>query len=152
MEEAVEKIKDKLEVKATSYKDIIAKLKTEPGPPGPPGTPGKPGRNGLPGKPGAPGATGPPGPQGITGPPGKQGPQGLSGAVGPPGPRGPLGPEGTCRPPPCTPPRPPPLHITDVNICHALSVYGSLWAAASANVGKGGERWGATCKSVEKEL
>jgi hypothetical protein len=36
MEEAVEKIKDKLEVKSTSYKDIIAKLKTQPGPPAPP--------------------------------------------------------------------------------------------------------------------
>lgn len=98
MEEAVEKIKDKLSVKSGSYKDIIGKLKTQPGPPGPPGTPGKPGRNGLPGKPGAPGATGPSGPQGITGPPGKQGPQGLSGAVGPPGPRGPLGPEGRVGP------------------------------------------------------
>ena len=94
MEEAVEKIKDKLAVKGTQYKEIISKLKTQPGPPGPPGTPGKPGRNGLPGKPGAPGATGPPGPQGITGPVGKQGPQGITGATGPPGPRGPLGPEG----------------------------------------------------------
>ena len=103
MEEAVEKIKDKLAVKATSYKDIIADLKTQPGPPGPPGTPGKPGRNGLPGKPGAPGTTGPPGPQGITGPPGKQGPQGITGATGPPGPRGPLGPEGK-------------IHIYPINI------------------------------------
>merc|ERR1719199_1751043 len=89
MEEAVEKIKDKLMVKGSQYKEIIAKLKTKPGPPGPPGTPGKPGRNGLPGKPGAPGSTGAPGPQGITGPPGKQGPQGITGARGVPGPRGP---------------------------------------------------------------
>ena len=133
MEEAVEKIKDKLEVKATSYKDIIAKLKTEPGPPGPPGTPGKPGRNGLPGKPGAPGATGPPGPQGITGPPGKQGPQGLSGAVGPPGPRGPLGPEGTV-PPLCT---------------LLMRISASRCTLGASDVGKGAVR---TCTSTKKEL
>merc|ERR1719183_713755 len=66
MEEAVEKIKDKLAVKGTQYKEIISKLKTQPGPPG---------------------ATGTPGPQGITGPVGKQGPQGITGATGPPRPR-----------------------------------------------------------------
>ena len=38
MEEAVEKIKDKLAVKGTQYKEIISKLKTQPGPPGPAGS------------------------------------------------------------------------------------------------------------------
>lgn len=91
MEEAVEKVQDKLFQKGSQYKAIISKLATRPGPPGPPGVPGKPGRNGLPGKPGAPGITGPPGVQGITGPPGKQGPQGIAGPEGPPGSRGPEG-------------------------------------------------------------
>lgn len=91
MEEAVEKVQDKLFQKGSQYKAIISKLATRPGPPGPPGVPGKPGRNGLPGKPGAPGITGAPGVQGITGPPGKQGPQGISGPEGPPGSRGPEG-------------------------------------------------------------
>ncbi|EKX44631.1 hypothetical protein GUITHDRAFT_152929 [Guillardia theta CCMP2712] len=98
MEEAVEKVKDKLYEKAKQYKRVISDLKTQPGPPGPPGVPGKPGSNGLPGKPGAPGDTGPPGPQGATGPPGEQGPQGITGAIGPPGPRGPVGPEGRVGP------------------------------------------------------
>jgi len=91
MEEAVEKIKNRLFEKGRTYTDLIKHLKTKPGPPGPPGVPGKPGRNGLPGKPGAPGPTGPPGPQGLPGPVGKQGPQGIPGAIGPPGPRGPEG-------------------------------------------------------------
>lgn len=65
MEEAVEKIKNRLFEKGRTYTDLIKHLKTKPGPPGPPGVPGKPGRNGLPGKPGAPGPTGPPGPQGL---------------------------------------------------------------------------------------
>jgi hypothetical protein len=52
-------------------------------------------------------------------------------------------------PPP--PPPPPPLHIADArSICHALSVYGSLWAAASGSVGKGGVQrarfWRRSCQ------
>ena len=88
MEEAVEKVQDKLFTKGSQYKAVISKLETRPGPSGPPGVPGKPGRNGLPGKPGAPGLTGPNGVQGIGGPPGKQGPQGIGGSQGGPGPRG----------------------------------------------------------------
>mmetsp|Transcript_4358 Transcript_4358/g.10114 ORF Transcript_4358/g.10114 Transcript_4358/m.10114 type:complete len:380 (-) Transcript_4358:66-1205(-) len=91
MEDAVEKVKAKLEKKGKQFSKVIKTLKTEAGPPGPQGTPGKPGINGRPGKPGVPGRTGAAGPAGRAGPPGPQGPQGITGPAGPPGPRGPPG-------------------------------------------------------------
>ena len=98
MEDAVDKVTDKLEAKGKAFTKAIRKLKTQPGPPGPMGIPGKPGMNGAPGKPGAPGRTGAGGPPGPAGPPGPPGPQGITGASGPPGPRGPPGPEGRIGP------------------------------------------------------
>jgi hypothetical protein len=46
MEDAVQKIKDKLYEKDKLYRSAINKLETKPGPPGPVGFPGKPGDDG----------------------------------------------------------------------------------------------------------
>jgi hypothetical protein len=47
MEEAVQKIKDKLYEKNKLYRSAINKLETKPGPAGPVGYPGKPGEDGM---------------------------------------------------------------------------------------------------------
>uniref|UniRef100_A0A6U4YR53 Uncharacterized protein n=1 Tax=Hemiselmis andersenii TaxID=464988 RepID=A0A6U4YR53_HEMAN len=94
MEQAIQKINDKLYEKKRLYKHAIRKLKTKPGPPGPDGYPGKPGADGLAGKPGKPGLPGPRGATGVRGPKGPPGPQGIVGPRGLQGPRGPPGPKG----------------------------------------------------------